>query len=252
MIFSKDSDVTLVVTSCGRFDLLEKTLASFDIFNTAPVREVFITEDSGDKAVEQCIPKHWKEHTTFFINVPRLGQLRSIDLAYSHVTTAFVFHCEDDWAFYRPGFVEESQALLDADPQALQVWLRSFAHDLQVHSPYVYLGKRQIVAGIPSYRVGSSKEDWQGFSFNPGLRRMVDYQRHAPYAGHAGEKELSRVYAKEQRYALILENDAVMHTGFGEHVRVPEERSKKARRKKHERFRLLLLFLIGFTVGIIL
>ncbi len=252
MIFSKDSDVTLVVTSCGRFDLLTKTLASFDVFNSMPIREVFITEDSGDKAVEACIPEHWREHTRFFVNVPRLGQLRSIDLAYSHVETSWIFHCEDDWAFYRTEFIEDSQVLLEADPQALQVWLRSFAHDLAIHSPYVYLGERQVVKGIPYYQVGSQKEDWQGFSFNPGLRRLADYQRHAPYALHAGEKDLSRLYADEQRHALILENDAVLHTGFGEHVSVPEERAKKLRRKRHERLRLVLVFIVGFTCGVLL
>ena len=60
MIFSKDSDVTLVVTSCGRFDLLTRTLASFDAFNTTPIRGVFITEDLGEKAVEACIPEYWR------------------------------------------------------------------------------------------------------------------------------------------------------------------------------------------------
>lgn len=252
MIFSKDSDVTLVVTSCGRFDLLAKTLASFDAFNTTPIREVFITEDSGDKAVEGCIPEHWREHTTYFVNEPRLGQLRSIDLAYSHVKTPWIFHCEDDWAFYRPDFIEESRTLLEADPQALQVWLRSFAHDLAIHSPYVYLGERRVIKDIPCYRVGSHKEDWQGFSFNPGLRRLADYQLHAPYAQHSGEKDLSRLYADEQRHALILENDAVLHTGFGEHVSVPEERAKKARRKKHERLRLIMAFGIGLLIGVFL
>ena len=252
MIFSKDSDITLVVTSCGRFDLLTRTLASFDAFNSTPIREVFITEDSGDQAVQACIPEHWHEHTTFFVNVPRLGQLRSIDLAYSHVKTSWVFHCEDDWAFYRPGFIEESRVLLESDPQALQVWLRSFAHDLVTHSPYVYLGAREVVEGIPCYRVGSYKQEWQGFSFNPGLRRLIDYQRYAPYAHYSGEKDLSRLYADEQRYALILENDAVLHTGFGEHVSVPEERAKKMRRKKHERLRLVLVFIIGTVFGFLL
>jgi hypothetical protein len=251
LIFSKDSEVTLVVTSCGRFDLLTRTLASFDVFNTLPIREVFITEDSGEKKVEACIPEHWREHTTFFVNVPRLGQMRSVDLAYSHIKTPWVFHCEDDWAFYRPGFIEDSRVLLEADRQALQVWLRSFAHDLAIHSPYVYLGERQVVQGIPCYRVCSYKEDWQGFSFNPGLRRLVDYQQHAPYAQHAGEKDLSRLYANEQRHALILENDAVLHTGFEDHVSVPEERAKKARRKKHERLRLVLMFIVGFLCGVI-
>jgi hypothetical protein len=252
LIFSKDSEITLVVTSCGRFDLLTQTLASFDVFNSTPIREVFITEDSGDQAVQACIPEHWREHTTFFVNVPRLGQLRSIDLAYSHVKTSWVFHCEDDWAFYRPGFIEESRVLLEVDPQALQVWLRSFAHDLATHSPYVYLGEREVVDGIACYRVCSHKEEWQGFSFNPGLRRLVDYQCYAPYAQYASEKDLSRLYADAQRHALILENDAVLHTGFGEHISVPEERVKKAKRKKQERLRLLVVFILGLFFGALL
>lgn len=252
MQFSWDSDVTLVVTSCGRFDLLRRTLESFDAFNTAPIREVFITEDSGDRAVEACIPPHWKEHVTFFVNNPRLGQLRSIDLAYSQVKTPWVFHCEDDWAFYRPGFVEESRRLLEADPEALQVWLRSFAHDLQVHSPYVFREDRRVLDGIAYYRVGSTKAEWQGFSLNPGLRRLADYQALAPFAQYDGEKELSRLYAERQRHALILENDAVLHTGFGEHVTVPEERASKQRRKRRERIRLVAVFVVGLALGLVL
>ncbi|WJM97970.1 glycosyltransferase family 2 protein [Pseudomonas defluvii] len=249
MVFSENSDITLMVTSCGRFDLLKRTLETFDRFNTAPIREVFITEDSGDAAVERCIPEHWRPHTRFIINNPKLGQLRSIDAAYSQISTAWVFHCEDDWAFYRPGFIEESQALLEADPQALQVWLRSFNHDLQVHSPYVFLHERQVYRGIPFYQLGSHKPDWQGFSFNPGLRRLADYKQHAPYSGHAGEKSLSRLYADENRYALILENDAVLHTGFGEHVVVSEERQNKRRRKKRDRLKLVIAVVIGLIVG---
>ena len=252
MIFSKDSDVTLVVTSCGRFDLLKQTLASFDTFNSMPIREVLITEDSGDKAVEKCIPEHWRPHTRFIINTPKLGQMLSIDAAYKFVETPWIFHCEDDWAFYRPGFIEDSMTLLKADPQALQVWLRSFNHDLQVHSPYVFLEKRQITDGIAFYRLGSHKPEWQGFSFNPGLRRLADYQQHAPYSGHGGEKNLSRLFASENRYALILENDAVLHTGFGEHVEVPEEKANKLRRKRRDRIKLLCTFIVGLIVGWIL
>jgi len=164
LIFSKDSDVTLVVTSCGRFDLLTQTLASFDTFNSMPIREVLITEDSGDKSVEKCIPEHWRAHTRF----------------------------------------------------------------------------------------GSHKPEWQGFSFNPGLRRLADYQQHAPYSSHGGEKNLSRLFASENRYALILESDAVLHTGFGEHVEVPEEKANKLRRKRRDRVKLLGTFIIGLIVGWIL
>lgn len=252
MVFSENSEITLVVTSCGRFDLLKRTLDSFDRFNTAPVREVFITEDSGDEAVRDCLPAGWQAHTTFIINNPKLGQMRSVDAAYAQVKTVWVFHCEGDWDFYRPGFVEDSQTLLEADPQALQVWLRSFNHDLQVHSPYVFRHERQVLQGIPFYQLGSHKADWQGFSFNPGLRRLVDYKQHAPYAAHPGEKSLSRLYAAENRYALILENDAVLHTGFGDHVELPQEQTSKRRRRQRDRFKLAAVFAVGLIAGFLI
>jgi hypothetical protein len=101
--FSHESDITLVVTSCGRLDLLKTTLESFDRFNTAPIREVFITEDAGDEGVHAVIPANWKEHCTVFVNRPKLGQLASIDLAYEHVSTNYIFHCEDDHSPIAPG-----------------------------------------------------------------------------------------------------------------------------------------------------
>ena len=82
MQFSDQSDITLVVTSCGRFDLLKRALESFDLFNTADIREVFITADSGDEAVRHAVPEHWRSHCTFLIIRPKLGQLSLIDLAY--------------------------------------------------------------------------------------------------------------------------------------------------------------------------
>ncbi|MCF5711208.1 glycosyltransferase family 2 protein [Pseudomonas tremae] len=249
MVFSENSDITLVVTSCGRFDLLKRTLETFDRFNTAPIRQVLITEDSGDVQVEACIPEHWRPHTRFIINNPKLGQMRSVDSAYSMVETSWVFHCEDDWDFYRPHFIEESMTLLTYDPQALQVWLRSYNHDLRIHSPYVYLNEREVVDGIPFYRLGSSKPEWQGFSFNPGLRRLADYRQHAPYSGHGGEKKLSQLFASQNRYALILENDAVLHTGFGEHVVVPQERLDKQRRKRRDRVKLIVAVFAGLVAG---
>ncbi|MHC6227726.1 glycosyltransferase family 2 protein [Pseudomonas sp. X10] len=250
MRFSETSDITLVVTSCGRFDLLKETLESFDRFNTAPVREVFITEDSGDEAVHGAVPEHWKPYCRVFVNNPKLGQLASIDLAYGQVKTPYIFHCEDDWRFYRPGFVEDSRAILEVSPHLLQVWLRSYAHDLAVHSPYIHLGERQVIAGVPCYAVLSEKADWQSFSLNPGLRRLSDYQRCAPFAAYAGEKALSRRYSELNLTAVSLEGDAVLHTGFGNHVTVPEERQRKARRRQRDKMKLLLVLLAGVALGV--
>ncbi|MCO7594384.1 MULTISPECIES: glycosyltransferase family 2 protein [Pseudomonas] len=249
MRFSENSDITLVVTSCGRFDLLKETLESFDRYNTAPIREVFITEDSGDDAVHDAVPAHWKDHCTVFVNRPKLGQLASIDLAYGRVKTPYIFHCEDDWRFYRQGFVEDSRAILEASPDVLQVWLRSHAHDLAIHSPYIHLGDRQVIAGVPCYPLLSDKAEWQAFSLNPGLRRLSDYQRCAPFADYAGEKALSRRYAELNLTAITLEGDAVLHTGFGSHVTVPEEVQRKAKRRQRDRVRLAAVLVAGVLIG---
>lgn len=249
MQFSAQSDITLVVTSCGRFDLLKRTLASFDLFNTAPIREVFITEDAGDDAVRLAIPEHWLSHCTFLINRPKLGQLASIDLAYGSVKTPYIFHCEDDWAFYRPGFVEDSKTVLEQRPDILQVWLRNYVYDLQVHSPYIHLGPREVIGGVPCYPLLSDKPEWQGFSLNPGLRRIKEYWLCAPYAGFEGEKGLSRRYAQLNMAAVTLEGDAVLHTGFGLHVATAEERLTKARRKRRERIKLVLMLILGVGIG---
>ena len=41
-------EVSLVITSCGRFDLLKRTLDSFFEKNTYPIKEIIITEDSTE------------------------------------------------------------------------------------------------------------------------------------------------------------------------------------------------------------
>jgi hypothetical protein len=247
--FSHESDITLVVTSCGRLDLLKTTLESFDRFNTAPIREVFITEDAGDAEVHAVIPAQWKDHCTVFVNRPKLGQLASIDLAYEHVSTSYIFHCEDDWEFYRPGFVEDSMTVLQSRPEILQVWLRSYTHDLRVHSPYIHLGPREVVGGVACHPLISDKPEWQGFSLNPGLRRVKEYRLCAPFSGHAGEKALSQRYAQLNLTALTLEADAVMHTGFGLHVQTPVERQRKARRSRREQVKFVLFLLLGVCIG---
>nr|WP_246207924.1 glycosyltransferase family 2 protein [Pseudomonas karstica] len=239
----------MVVTSCARLDLLKRTLESFDRFNTADIREVFITEDSGDEAVREAIPAHWQDHCTFFINRPKLGQLASIDLAYEAVKTPYIFHCEDDWEFYRPGFVEDSKAILELRPDILQVWLRNYLYDLKVHSPYIHLGPRGVIGGVPCYPLISDKPEWQAFSLNPGLRRVKEYRLCAPYDGHGGEKALSQRYAQLNLTAVTLEGDAVLHTGFGLHVETSVERLRKARRKRREQIKLALVLVLGICIG---
>lgn len=209
--------ITFVLTSCGRFDLLETTLASFFKQNTAPIERYILIEDSGDEAVREVAAK-FPHDIEVVINRPKLGQLKSIDLAYSRVTTPYIFHCEDDWEFTRPGFIEDSMRLLEAFEDVVMVALRSpvDAPPEALEQPlehYQGIGYRQMSS--------ASRPDWFGMSFNPGLRRLKDYQRVGTYSDIGEEKNLSIHYKRLGYRMIMLEDGGVFHLGDKRTVRDP-------------------------------
>jgi hypothetical protein len=204
--------VTVVVTSCGRFDLLQETLFSFFQYNTYPIHQLIITEDSGNAVPDFIYTYH---PNTVVINPPQKeGQIKSIDRSYSIVTTEFIFHLEDDWCFYREGFIEESLAILNAEPNCSMVWLR----------------ERNDTNGHPVRHdklVMDYKKRWHGFTFNPALRRRSHYERVMPYGKHTtfnslhpweSEIKIGELYKRMNLYAKISKQGYVKHIGDGRHV----------------------------------
>jgi hypothetical protein len=89
-----------------------------------------------------------------------MGQVSSIDKAYAEVTTPYIMHCEDDWEFYRFGFVEASLEVLEKYDNILQVWIRAH-HDTNGH-PIVKLAQFDVATMSANY-------EWCGFSWNRGV-----------------------------------------------------------------------------------
>lgn len=205
-------DVTLVVTSCGRPDLLGTTLRSFTKYNSYPIAQSIVIEDGPAISMKLDLP-----NLTLLSNETRKGQVYSIDYAYSKVTSPYIFHCEDDWEFYRTGFIEDSLKVLETHKDILQVWIRG----------------SQDTNGHPLDRLPNSDFDlaaldwggiWQGFSWNPGLRRLCDYQRIGNYLKHketsdiATEAIINRIYKDLGYRTAVLRNSYVKHTGNGRHI----------------------------------
>lgn len=186
-----ENKITFVLTSCGRVDLLEKTLDSFLKWNNYPIEDYIITEDSTDSMVfEDCKKLNREKYDNklkFIFNHEKLGQTKSIDKAYSMVKTPYIFHCEEDWNFYRAGFIKQSIDLLNIYPNILQAWIRpkSDGHINRI-APLVFK-----VNGIPfrkvlpvTFSTGRILKDgnreivknYNGFSFNPGVKRLRDYK----------------------------------------------------------------------------
>lgn len=203
----------MVVTSCMRFDLLEKTLESFFRHNTYPISQILIAEDSAEEAaLNRMLRKFPGQPFRLQINGKQIGQARSIDTAYGQVQTEYIFHCEDDWEFYRPGFIEESLALMEADPSLLTAWLEPPA----AFPDYLFEPEVQTQNGVSFRKV---KEE--GFTFRPGLKRLSHYHligSYAPYVGPAFEKDISDFYTRSGHYGVILTEGYMRN--LGHHRRV--------------------------------
>lgn len=197
--------VALVVTSCGRKDLLNQTLQSFRRQNTYKLAEVLLIEDGmldhkvSDIALLLGIPP---KQVTIIKNAVNMGQIKSIDRAYSNVKSDFIFHCEDDWEFFAPGFIEESMDILSSDPKLICVWLR--AHSDTMGHP-IEKDQYQTPSGS-TYRLLEThfRGIWHGFTFNPGLRRTKDCLALVPYASKT-------ILHKFKGKTAVTESDISIH-----------------------------------------
>lgn len=223
-----DQRITAVLTSCGRPLLLRRTLLSFFKHNDHALDQFIVVED-GPEILLQVANEFYEHDITWLATGERVGQIASIDYAYSHVRTPYIFHLEDDWEFYRSGFIPASLAVLQEQPKCLQVWIRRLT-DTNKHpvEPYNYR------SGEVSWRrmALSFRDSWHGFSFNPGLRRMRDYVAIGGYGHFAkfefnkpllAEKSINKIYHKRGFFAAILANEEgfVRHIGRAEHVGAP-------------------------------
>jgi hypothetical protein len=189
--------VTVVITSCGRWDLLEKTLYSFTACNTYPIDRYILIEDSGKAEMKDKIMEKYPFIDVVLNEVP-IGQIASIDTAYQMVTTPYIFHLEDDWHFHTEGdFIKESIDILERHGACLQVWIRD-----NEDNPH------KATKVIPEW------EGWNGFSFNPGLRRLADYHEIAPYSKWKDEKGIDEEYKKLGYFSVILPETYCYHIGY--------------------------------------
>lgn len=220
--------VSVVITSYNRFDLLKHTVESFNAVNTYPIEKFIIIEDSASQqmyeAIENLISSRQDplvKQYHFIFNEKNMGQVESIDIAYSRVETPYVFHSEDDYDFYRPGFIENSLKVLEAKRDIMQVWIRRM-DDTTGHP---IINDVHYADGQPYYVLGSHQE-WYGFCFQCGLRKMSAYERIKPFAQWSPktdfpaqrECKIGIAYHKLGYKAAILPEGYARHTGFGRSV----------------------------------
>ncbi len=210
-------DVTFALTSCNRPDLLEYTIDSFLLYNTYPIAKYIIIEDSCICGINDYLKSKYKHLNIEWIdNEIKLGQIKSIDKMYSHIDTEYIFHCEEDWVFTANGFIEKSMVILDNQPNVLNVWLRD-STDTNGHP----IDKIDYYCDDVKFNLMSKgyMDVWNGFTFNPGLRRLSDYKLIASYSNIGHEAHISVKYGSLGYRSAILGTKYVEHIGWDRHVK---------------------------------
>ncbi|MEO1292601.1 MAG: glycosyltransferase [Pseudomonadota bacterium] len=219
----REFSYTVVLTSCGRFDLLRPTVESFLAHADVVPARFIVIEDSGDDTVRETL--QGLGDIEVLVNPVQLGQMASIDQAYAAVETPYVFHCEDDWTFFRGGFLAESIAILDARADVSMVGLRDRAE----MNPLV---RDLAVEQLPESAIRyvpfdpARHPEYFSYSFNPGLRRLSDARRFMPFAAIGGEEDISYAFKQAGFRMATLAEPAVRHAGWERHVHDPTRAPK--------------------------
>ena len=231
---------TLVITSCNRPKQLEQTLQSFVLHNTYPIQKTLIIDDSGVLDCNKSVVDTFRERLNIqeIYNKKNIGQVQSIDKVYSYVTTPYIFHCEEDWEFYKPGFIEKSMTIFKENPseKLFTVWLR--AHNDSSH-PVIRGAKGCWMAKDYSYVDKGITYTWGGITFNPGLRKTTTSFLHHPYTYYCepiktpaktyiGEYGVNVTYMRDGYYSRTLADSGghVRHIGWDVHI--PREWERQA------------------------
>ena len=150
----------MVIISCGRWHLLSQTIESFEQYNTYNCIEskIIIDDCITDKHKLSKIESKYKHYGYKLVSTstPRTANysqntLRTMYSIYEAITTyntknvRYVFQIEDDWRFYKHGFIEDSLAVLKTDAKTTHYAGSAFIKRIsmldlrnwQIHAPYI-------------------------------------------------------------------------------------------------------------------
>jgi hypothetical protein len=233
-----EKKISICLTSCNRWDLLEQTIKSLiEHWDGLPPSSFFIHEDqdlsleaiqvfwSGLNGLVTSLNKDWP---LIELSWGKVGQIKAIDLMYAKVQTPYIYHEEDDWTTTKSGFIQKSLSILEENPMISQVWIRH-PNDRNGHPA---IGQVKTTSDGVKYQMMKTgyRGVWFGHSWNPGLRRLSDYQKLFPNGMYSeihwspsnplqAEQLVGKKYFKNGYRASTLLEGFCLHSGINRHVK---------------------------------
>ena len=206
-------DVTLVITSCNRIDLLERTLRSMRPWIDELPHRILVEDSAADP---ELFDRLRDAGFRIIVNGRNLGQLPSIDLAYAECRTEFILHCEDDWEWTRRPNIEAARHLLrhgiDGEGEFSLVCFREVTGTGACDRSLF----RDVVVRGSAFRYSfAQRNKWSYFSFNPGMIRREFYLRHGPWRRFTNERAIARAMRRKGHCIAREIPGNVRHIGKG-------------------------------------
>jgi len=216
--YKMSKDITLFVTSCGRPHLLIRTLLSFVKYNTYPIKEAILCEDSGIIGIIDFVKEILPYPVSIYYNETRIGQMKTIEKYTQLINTPYVFHLEDDYEFFDSGFIELSFIIMDSDPNISQVLLEDEQHtytQVDIGNPLCYK-----VMTNPSHEYWANNGDGALtlFSWRPSLKKIEIQKLRMPYELWDDEYTIELAINKMGYYAVVTKNSKYGRLGFCTHI----------------------------------
>jgi hypothetical protein len=161
------------MTSCGRFDLLTKTLAS--LYRDQQYKFFLTIHEDG---------------------LTKSGQHNSIENFLMSNKQKYFLALEDDWLFHNTyDWISESVRIMEADPKIIKVLCRDGSPHPCKHDPKLGYGILE-----PWKNKGIL---WHGFSFNPGVTRFDLLKQFVPF-GRYEQNVAEDIYKAGYKVAELI------------------------------------------------
>mmetsp|Transcript_13027 Transcript_13027/g.21087 ORF Transcript_13027/g.21087 Transcript_13027/m.21087 type:complete len:363 (-) Transcript_13027:160-1248(-) len=238
--FSASSNVTVTLSSCSREPLLRRTLETFFKYNSFPIRNFIVVNDCKNNTFMQVMKKQYGECVEFHEsdvpnNVARERRImHNVAKLHQLVNTTYLFHLEDDWEFYAPGFIEKTVTLLDTQPNLVVALVIDYTKtSVKQNKTFGWKTVNGIKYGVFNRPAGPGGM-FGAYSFNPGLRRTADVQKYSiDFVKLGYEGRLSKYLGKTFGLQMsFLEKGYTVHTGGNWHITDKRRKRKTKLRKK--------------------